>query len=60
MIYIYIYIYIYNKYHFLIEYNDNYQISFRFTFFTGGDIKLQKMHFFGQFKDYNSGRKHGS
>ena len=22
--------------------------------------KLQKMHFFGQLKDYNSGRKHGN
>ena len=30
----------------------------RLRFFTEVSIKLQKMHFFGQFQDHNSGKKH--
>ena len=40
----------YKLYHFLKECNENFQMH----------KKLQKMYFFGQFKDYNSGRKHGN
>ena len=32
----------------------------RLRFLAEVSTKLQKMHFFGQFKDYNSGRKHGN
>ena len=32
----------------------------RLRFLVEVSTKLQKMHFFGQFKDYNSGRKHGN
>ena len=32
----------------------------RLRFLAEISTKLQKMHFFGQFKEYNSGRKHGN
>ena len=32
----------------------------RLRFLAEVSTKLQKMHFFGQFKDHNSGRKHGN
>ena len=32
----------------------------RLRFLAEANIKLQKMYFFGQFKDYNSERKHGN
>ena len=32
----------------------------RFRFLAEGSKKMQKMHLFGQFKDHNSGRKHGN
>ena len=32
----------------------------RFTVLAEVSTKLQKMHVFGQFKDYNSGRNHGN
>ena len=32
----------------------------RLRFLAEVSTELQKMHFFGQFKDYNSGRKHGN
>ena len=32
----------------------------RIRFLAEGSTKLQKMHFFGQFKDHNSRRKHGN
>ena len=36
------------------------QIALKHTFLAAASPKLQKMHFFGQCKDHNSGRMHGN
>ena len=56
----------YKPYHFLKESNENFQMHIyvncfnRLRFLAEVSTKLQKMHFFGQFKNHNSGRKHGN
>ena len=53
----------YKKYHFLKECNDNFQMQYvnclnKVRFLAKVSTKLQKMHFFIQFKNHNSGTKH--
>ena len=50
-------------YHFLKECNEKFQEQYincfnRLRFLSEVNRKLQEMHFFRQFKDHNSGRKH--
>ena len=51
--------------HFLKDYNKDFQIHvckllYTLRFLAEASTKLQKMHFFGQFKEHNPGRKHGN
>ena len=51
--------------HFLKDCNKDFQIHlckllYTLRFLAEASIKLQKMHFFGQFKGHNPGRKHGN
>ena len=52
----------YKPYHFLKDCNKNFQIHIgkfsKLRLPAEVSTELQKMHFFGQFKDHNSGRKH--
>ena len=53
----------YKPYHFQKECNENFQLQHvncfnRLWFLAEVSTKLQKMHFFRQFKDQNFGRKH--
>ena len=55
----------YKTYRFLKECNENFQMQHancfsRLKFLAEVSTKLQKMHFFRQLKDHNSGRKHES
>ena len=52
----------YQPYQFLKECNENFQTQYVncFRFLTEVSTKLQKMHFFRQFKDHNLRRKHGN
>ena len=55
----------YKPYHFLKDRNKNFQVYIwncfnRLRFLAEVSPKLQKMQFYGQLKDHDSGRKHGN